>query len=198
MSRILFLGAHHDDIELSCGGTISKFLEQQHEILYVSFSNCNNQLLREECKASLMELGVKNYVLEDFPHREFAKERQYLLDSLIDINKQFNPEIIVTHSDKDRHQDHRTVGEESLRAFRNKTLISYCSSWNNISEIQKNYFVQLTEQQIDNKIAAIKHYISQQERRYMHEDIIYMTAKFYGNIIGIELAEAFKIERWIQ
>lgn len=198
MSKILFIGAHYDDIELSCGGTIVKMLEQGHELGYVGLSRCRNKSLQDECRASLAVLGIKECVLEDLPYRTFDQIRQDILDLLIEIRDNFKPDIIFTHSATDRHQDHAAVGQESLRAFRECTLITYCNHWNKTSEAkQDNYFVQLHEE-IHKKAEALKCYISQKDRKYMKPSILFASLKFTGSIIGVDYAESFFIERYVQ
>lgn len=192
MSKYLFIGAHTDDIELSCGGTIYK-LVQEHYIHCLSFSFCNKPELGEEYDASLSLLGVNFISLSNFPSRIFTKHRQDILNSLYSLT---GFDFIFTHSVDCIHQDHKVIARESLRAFKGKNLITYSQPWN--TNENPNYFVELSEQQLEKKIEALACYKSQAHRAYMSPDFIRAQARYNGIKCGKLYAEAFKIERLIQ
>jgi N-acetylglucosamine malate deacetylase 1 len=90
IDRVLILSPHTDDGEISCGGTIAKFIDEGKEVFYVAFSSCTksvplsfpDDVLKKECSAALDVLGIpKDYIFFfDFEVREFSKYRQQILD----------------------------------------------------------------------------------------------------------------------
>ena len=198
--RIAFIGAHYDDIELSCAGTIVKYLEDGYDVVCLSFSDCTIKELPEEMNKSMKTLGVKNEnkIMLQYPRRTLHIVRQNVLNELISFNQYFEPDAVFTHSAFDRHQDHVVVGQESLRAFRNIKLITYTTPWNDVAAEQYNLFVSLTKQQLAKKTDALACYESQCVKNYMSPDYTIAQARTTGGIVGLEFAEAFKIERWIK
>jgi LmbE family N-acetylglucosaminyl deacetylase len=128
--RILFFGAHPDDIEIGCGALISH-IAHQTELLCVTLSdNQKNPLLNnivEEHYKSMAILGVSKdkTILGAFETRRFQQFRQEILEYMIEFKKSFNPDIVFLHTKSDLHQDHSTVTEEGLRAFRGTTVLGY-------------------------------------------------------------------------
>jgi len=84
--RILFLSPHLDDVEISCGGTIAKFIEEGGKVFVVVFSTAKADV--EEYFKSMSELGVENPQLYNFQFRIFKTKRQEILDKLIKIRKE--------------------------------------------------------------------------------------------------------------
>ncbi len=189
--KYLFIGAHVDDIELCCGGYIAKLIEQGHEVHCIALiTNIDGHELQNEYFNSMRVLGVKNVHLAiNYQVRNLNTGRQRLLDELVKLDPF---DYYVTHSSNDIHQDHETVGRESLRAFKKKNLLTYTAEWNQLQS-DANYFVELTDEQMAVKIEAIECYQSQKHRPYFNRQHIYSRAILNGAKIGAKYAEAFKI-----
>ena len=168
--RILILAPHTDDGELGCGATISKLIETSNDVYYVAFSACRQS------------------VLKDFP--------EDILDKLIEIKKELNPDIVFIPSVNDLHQDHSTIANEAIRAFKNCTILSYEVPWNNVS-FNTTCFVRLEEKHLNKKIQAIHEYKSQAHRGYINEDFIKSLATVRGVQVGVKYAETFDVVRLI-
>lgn len=206
-NKILALLPHPDDAEFSCGGTISKYTENGNEVFYLVFSNCAKSLpgnlpkdiLFEELENAATVLGVdlKNIVKLDFPVREFPRFRQEILEELVKYRRIINPDIVLLPNKNDIHQDHNTIYNEGVRAFKTCSLLGYELPWNNVIKSEFNYFVQLNESQITKKVEAIAEYKSQSFRNYMDEQLFRNLARLRGRLIGAEYAEAFELIRWI-
>ena len=97
---------------------------------------------------------------------------------------------------KDIHQDHTTIAQEGLRAFKNTTILGYELIWNNLS-FDTTLFVKLEKKHIQAKCDALKAYQSQGVRDYMSEEFIYALAKSRGVQIGSAYAESFEVIRWV-
>lgn len=206
MKQILVLAPHTDDGEFGCGGTINKLISEGHEVFYVAFSACEQSVLPEfpsdilitEVKAATIELGIKpeNLILKDYEVRTFNYRRQDILDDIIKLRTDIKPDMVFIPALTDIHQDHKTIAEEALRAFKFTTVLSYEMPWNNIS-FETSCFFKLSEENMEAKVKALKKYESQAHRAYASENFIYSLATVRGVQINAKYAETFEVIRWI-
>ncbi|MCB9196233.1 MAG: PIG-L family deacetylase [Flavobacteriales bacterium] len=204
--KVLILAPHTDDGEFGCGGTINKLIEEGSDVYYVAFSACQQSVLKDfpsdilitEVKAATSKLGIKkeNLILFDYDVRTFNYRRQEILEDLIKLRSEINPDVIFIPSLNDIHQDHKTIAEEGLRAFKFKTLLSYEMPWNNISFSTSSFSI-LEERHVDAKVKALREYQSQAHRSYANEEFIRSLATTRGVQIGARYAETFEIVRII-
>lgn len=204
--KVLVLAPHTDDGELGCGGAIAKFLAEGKEVFYVAFSTCKNSLpkglepntLEKEVKTATSILGIKqeNLILFDFNVRKFKESRQEILEELIKLREQIIPNLVFLPCSTDIHQDHQTIYEEGIRAFKQTSILGYEMPWNNIS-MQTTSFVKLKENEISIKVKALEAYQSQKHRNYLNENFVRSLATTRGVQIGSPYAEAFEVIRWI-
>lgn len=190
--KYLFLSAHCDDHELSCGGAIQILKDQGHDVYCQALSWCNNANLLTEFENANDILGVSPLMrrVNAFKVREFT--RQKIADFFFTIKDSYDG--VYTHSPNDRHDDHRIVGEQAKRVL-NCSLISFMCPFN--GELNPNYFVQLSEEQLEKKIQALECYESQRYRSYMSPDFIRAQARYNGVKCGVMYAESFKVEKLI-
>lgn len=206
MKRVLVLAPHTDDGEFGCGGTINKLIAEGADVYYCAFSACEQSVLPQfpsdilitEVKAATKVLGVpsQNLILKDYEVRTFNYRRQEILDDIIRLRAEINPDIVFVPALTDIHQDHKTVAEEALRAFKFTSMLSYELPWNNIS-FQTSCFYKLSDENIQVKIEALKQYQSQAHRPYSNEDFIKSLARVRGVQINTTYAETFEVIRWI-
>ncbi len=128
--NICFIGAHPDDIELGCGALIAHIAHKTNILCVTLSDNQKNPLLKhvvKEHQRSMAVLGVPpaNVIVGKFETRRFPHSRQEILEYLIELNHEHNPEIVFVHTRSDIHQDHATVTDEALRAFRGRTVLGY-------------------------------------------------------------------------
>lgn len=204
--RVLVLAPHTDDGEFGCGGTIAKFIKEGHEVYYTAFSACQQSVLPQfpsdilitEVKEATKILGIKpsNLVLFDYDVRTFGYRRQEILDDLIRLRADIKPDLVFIPTITDVHQDHHTIAEEGMRAFKFNSILSYELPWNNFS-FTTSSFVHLDEEFIQTKVNALQAYQSQAHRPYSDEDFIRSLARTRGVQIGTKYAEAFELVRWI-
>jgi len=197
--RVLFLGAHPDDIELGAGALIHN-IRNKSEILCVTLSdNQKNPLLQnviEEHRASMAVLGVKeeNDIIETFETRKFPDLRQEVLEYLLKLRREFKPEIIFCHSQNDIHQDHNVVTQEALRAYRGLTVLGFDvvrSSYN----FFPHFFVDVTEQDVGKKIEALSQYKTYHDKYYFDAELLRATMIRHGALAERDFAEGFDILR---
>lgn len=204
--RILVLAPHTDDGEFGCGGAINKFINQGAEVYYAAFSACEQSVLPQfppdilitEVKAATQKLGIRSdyLLLYDYEVRTFNYRRQDILDDILILKKQINPDLVFMPSINDIHQDHFTIANEGVRAFKNSSILCYEMPWNNFS-FTTTCFVHLNENHIDAKTEALSEYKSQLHRPYANADFIKSLATIRGVQIGTQYAEVFEIIRWI-
>ena len=204
--KILVLAPHTDDGELGAGGLILKLIENKAEVYYMAFSTAEKSvpagfpktILKEEVKSATRVLGIRqeNLILLNFEVRKLNYFRQEILEELITIRQQEYFDLVIMPSLNDIHQDHLTIAQEGLRAFKNKTILGYELIWNSLS-FQTTCFVELNKDNISKKCLALHEYRSQAHREYMKEEFIYSLARTRGVQIGVEYAEAFEVIRWV-
>lgn len=209
--RVLAIGAHPDDVEMGAGGTVVRFVEEGKEIHYIAFSFVRNiipkgfprDIRKIEMQKAADVLGITSTKLYDYPLRLFLRNRQSILDDLCEIRETLNPDLILTTSLFDTHQDHQVIATESFRAFKKTSMIwSYELPMNNI-EIKRNVYMQLTEKEMRMKINAVNQYKSEIERwRQMHRPFFYAETipslcRSIGLEINVKYAEAFEVMRMI-
>ncbi|NOX90294.1 MAG: PIG-L family deacetylase [Calditrichaeota bacterium] len=204
--KILILGPHTDDGEFGCGGTIARFVEENRDVYYATFSLAEESvppglpkdILFTEVKASSEVLGIKeeNLLIYRYPVRKFDHHRQEILEDLVKLKKDLDPDLVLMPSPHDLHQDHYTISMEGLRAFKFTSILGYEMPWNNIN-FETRSFVHLQKRHIDKKLESVKCYRSQTGRKYANEEFIRGLARTRGVQCGVEYAETFEVIRWI-
>lgn len=204
--KVLILSPHTDDGEFGCGATITKLIEDGSEVYYAAFSACEQSVLPEfpkdiltkEVKAATQILGIKpeNLILFKYDVRTFNYHRQAILDDIIKLKNEIQPDLVFTPSVNDIHQDHATISNEAVRAFKFTSILCYELPWNNFN-FTTTCFFKLTEHHVLNKVNALKEYKSQAHRSYADEDFIRSLARIRGVQIGAQYAEVFEMVRWI-
>jgi LmbE family N-acetylglucosaminyl deacetylase len=196
--RVLCLGAHSDDIEIGCGGTILRLIElyPNIEFYWIVFSS-DERRAREAsagARAFIGHVKERNVVLKNFREGFFPYIAVEVKEYFEGLNHQFNPDLIFTHYRYDLHQDHRLISELTWNTFRNHFILEY--------EIPKydgdlgmpNFFVHLSSRLAQRKIQSImKSFRTQGEKHWFDEE----TFRGILRLRGVEscaperLAEAF-------
>ena len=204
--KILVLAPHTDDGELGCGGSIARFCAEGKEVYYAAFCLCSKTLpdnlpsdtLELECKKATSVLGVSSsrLILFNYEVRQLPQSRQQILEELLKLNQQINPDMVLLPAASDVHQDHQVIHHEGLRAFKNTTFAGYELPWNNYS-FRTNFFMRLSESEVNKKIEALQSYHSQSHHNYMQKEFIRSLAKVRGVQCNSEYAEAFELYKVI-
>ena len=199
--RIFFLGAHPDDIELGCGALIAH-MANIADIRCVTLSdNQKNPTLNhlvDEHYRSMNLLGVPKdkIILGTFETRRFPQSRQEILEYLFDLNHKFKPDIVFVHTRADLHQDHATVTEEALRAFRGTSIFGYDVIRSSYGFFP-SFLVEVGERDVELKIKALAEYDTYANKYYFKPEVTRATLIRHGAIAERNYAEAFDILRII-
>lgn len=202
--NILVLAPHTDDGELGLGGTISKFIEEKKNVFYAAFSTADQSvpegfpkdILATEVKNATRKLGIppENLFIYQYEVRKLSYVRQEILEDLVKLRNMHHFDMVFMPSSHDIHQDHTTVAQEAIRAFKMTTLLGYELIWNNLT-FDTNCFIKLEERHVKAKCEALKEYKSQGFRDYTSEDFVRSLARTRGVQVGCQFAEVFEVIR---
>ncbi len=193
--KILAIGAHYDDIELNCAGTLLKAKEKGAEISLMvctdgSKGGDRNQRFEEQKKVNNL-IGYADCLYINFTDGKL--EHNYQLINKIDeaITDLFKPDYIITHTENDFHQDHIAVAKSVKSANRNSnaSLITFPSQDIKLP-FEANLYVDITKY-FKKKIRIIQKFESQLDKPWLQEDTI--IARNLGTGIA-KYVEKFHIE----
>ena len=198
------LAPHTDDGELGCGGTMARLVEGGCEVRYVAFSIATRSLppgfepdtLAREVREATGELGIREdwLTVHDFDVRTFPRAPAGHPRAPRRALGGVEPDVVFQPSHHDVHQDHQTIAQEGLRAFKRTTILGYEVPWNNF-DFSYGAYIALEKRHIERKVAALARYASQQHRRYADPEYIWNLARVHGVNVNREYAECFQVYR---
>lgn len=196
--RVLCLGAHCDDIEIGCGGTILRLIDHWPQALIhwvVLSSNAERSGEAERSAAAFLARSrERRIIIKDFRESYFPWLGAEIKDFVEELHAGYEPDVVFTHYREDRHQDHRLVSDLTWNTFRRNLILEY--------EIPKydgdlgspNLFVALDEDTAQRKVEAlIRHFPSQRSRHWFDEQAFWGLLRLRGLEARAEqrFAEAF-------
>jgi len=199
--NILGIGAHPDDVEIGCGGSLALAKKAGATIHAISLSQCQDETpsnrkgqREEEFLAASAILGAKAH-LSNIPDREFPENRREVMMVLENLQEELRPDLVFFPSLDDPHQDHSTVAQAVVRTFRRKeTLLQYEILRHGSHTFTPTLFVDITAT-IETKLRALREYKSQIESRaYFDEGSFRSLARTRGAQSGCEYAEGFMVQ----
>ena len=195
-SSVLCLGAHCDDIELGCGGTLSRVRRRYPTATIHWMVFCSDEVRAAEARASARAfLGTDAHVrIERYRDGFLPYEGAEIKERFEQLKSEVVPDLVFTHHRGDRHQDHRCVAELTWNTFRDQLILEY--------EIPKyegdlgnpNIFVALGEDDVERKArTVVECYPSQRHKAWWGEETIRSLARLRGIEAGrgAHYAEAF-------
>ena len=143
-------------------------LKNGHQVRHIALSTAtesipdgfNSNATKKEFVKAQEIFGIDDYHIYEYPVRRFPTHRQDILETLVKEKKKYKPNIIISTSDSDLHQDHAQLGSETLRAFYELTVIQYICR-KSINDISPNFFLELTDEEVELKHKLISAYESQ-------------------------------------
>lgn len=195
-SKILCLGAHSDDIEIGCGGSLLRLMREwpNSEFYWVVFSAGMERKLEAVRSAQCFLEGARKTVrVEDYETSFFPYCGREIKQYFERLKEEFAPDLIFTHYRHDLHQDHRLISDLTWNTFRSHLILEY--------EIPKydgdlgtpNFFVQLDEAGCSRKIELLLEcFQTQRNKRWFSEDTFRSILMLRGiESGGAKYAEAF-------
>ena len=191
--KILCLGAHADDIEIGCGGTILKLAQEYPgaEFRWVVFSAEGNRV--EEARSSmevfLANIASKTLDIHAFKDSFFPYIGGSVKDVFVNLKREISPDLVFTHYSNDAHQDHRLIAELTWNAFRDHLIVEY--------EIPKydadlgipNFYVHIDENIVEKKVSNLcRVFKSQLNKEWFGEE----TFRSIMRVRGLESNSASK------
>lgn len=208
--KILAIGAHLDDIEIACGGTLAKATQAGHTVKVLIMSKSgytnndgkiqrSNDVAVEEGINALHTLGVQDIEILDFPTKDipFCSDVVHEIDLVI---ARFEPDVIFTHHPFDTHQAHEGVAKATIAAARRKNTVFFYEpitpSGRSYVAFKPHLYVDI-ESTVDTKIASLKCHTSEYNKFGAEDWIegVRCRSGFRGYEIGKKFAEAFEILR---
>jgi LmbE family N-acetylglucosaminyl deacetylase len=185
IKKVLCLGAHSDDIEIGCGGTIMRLIQEQPEVQVYWMVFSAQGLRAREAKKSAADFlqGVRAPKIRTASFREsfFPSEWPAIKDTFEKIKRDFEPDLVLTQYRDDRHQDHRVLSDLAWNTFRNHLIFEY--------EIPKydgdlgipNLYVPVSRELCEKKVGALmRHFQSQAKRHWFTPDTFWALLRLRG------------------
>jgi LmbE family N-acetylglucosaminyl deacetylase len=143
-------------------------------------------------------LGVpaEKVIVGTFETRRFQQFRQEILEYMLKIRNSFNPDIVFVHTRADLHQDHSTVTEEGLRAFRGTTVLGYDVIRSSYGFFP-HFLVEVNESDVNAKIRALNAYHTYADKYYFDPELTRSILVKNGALAERKFAEGFDILRII-
>lgn len=207
--RVLFVGAHCDDIELLAGGLLARACRERRAVGVLVFSDHRGVVddaraaaARAEMRANMEWLAsatgatITDHSGELRPacRGAFESGRESIYAAMEALRSEYD--LVITHPTADTNQDHRQVALEAMRVFKaHATLLCGEFPNNDLGDVRPSVYVPLAPADLDAKVRMVGGYASQRfdGRPYFDESLIRALARVRGSQIRREAAEAFSI-----
>ena len=191
--RILCLGAHSDDIEIGCGGTLLKLTRDNPglSVVWVVFS-AEGQRAKEARRSAgsfLRHAATSKVLMKQFRMSYFPFEGPKIKDCFERLKKLCQPDIVFTHHRDDRHQDHRLVSDLTWNTFRDHVILEYEIPKYDGDGGQPNVFVPLEPEICREKVASLCRFFQTQSNKHWFSEDTFLSLM---RLRGIECASETK------
>jgi LmbE family N-acetylglucosaminyl deacetylase len=156
--QVVCLGAHCDDIEIGCGGTLALLAQAWPKAHFHCWVFSGDEVRTRESRRCLeLMLGANRFTLQVFGYRDgyFPSDWADIKRSLSDLSRTVEAELVFTHAASDLHQDHRTLSELTWNHFRRHTILEYEIVKYDGNPGPVNLFVPLSGEQLARKVDAL-------------------------------------------
>jgi LmbE family N-acetylglucosaminyl deacetylase len=183
--RLLCLGAHSDDIEIGCGGTVLRLLEENPaaEVCWavLGASGARTAEAQKSAQLFLANARQKEVITREFRDGYFPYLGAEIKDFFEELKRKFSPDLILTHCREDLHQDHRVVAELTWNTFRNHLILEYEIVKYDGDLGRPNFFVSLSGALAARKIRNILDcFQSQKNKAWFTEDTFLSILRLRG------------------
>lgn len=200
--RLLCLGAHADDLEIGCGATVLRLIDEMPVIAvrWIVFSGAGPRA--DEARASAEEIlgAVPDRRIEIMGFRDsyFPHVGAAIKDAFEALRQDFDPTLVLTHWRHDAHQDHRVIAELTQNTFRNHLILQYEIPKYDPDLGNPNFLVPMSRSIMDRKLDLIRrHFPSQDNRAWFSDETFMSLARLRGIACNASegLAEGFYAEK---
>jgi len=127
--EVLCLAAHCDDVEIGCGGLLAALRSSRPDVRVTAVMFCADPVRRRESNAALARLagGTRNLDLRFHEFRDgfFPADWSAIKERVVALRADCKPDVVLTHWEHDRHQDHRILSELTWNTFRDHLILEY-------------------------------------------------------------------------
>lgn len=199
--RILAIGAHPDDIEIAAGAALAKMRDTGYHIsgLVMTYGEQGGdaEIRPHEAEQGAQFLGLDQVEVYHFTDTHLESDSVEITRAIEKAIMREKPDIILTHSEHDLHQDHQAVFHATLRATRNYPATILCYESPSITQdFHPTYFVDVCDY-VDVKVEAIRQHWDQKGKPYMDADLVRSKLVFRGGQAKVKYAEGFEVARMI-
>ncbi|HKS51881.1 MAG TPA: PIG-L deacetylase family protein [Pseudonocardiaceae bacterium] len=196
--RILAIGAHPDDLEIACGGTLAKFVDSGHEVhgLVMSGGGRGGDGCARpgEALAAAQFMRLTSLSVLGLPDTELPAHQRTMIEAIETTLSRLNADIVLTHSINDVHQDHQAVYLATMRAARNHPAILSYESPSANEQFMPRWFVDI-DQYFDVKATAVSAHRDQAGKSYLSKKHMKAVAVVRGAQARTRYAEGFEVVR---
>lgn len=209
--RVLCIGAHPDDLEFGCGGTLHKHLRRlkDWDVWCVTLSRSLDKNIEAAHIRALVHLGVpaERILLHCLPTSHMHENRQVAWEILDRLWREVRPEWVITH-EADYHQDHELVYRESMRTFYDASVVLYGISRSQTSSFEGGLYETLTMEDVEAKVQALQFYAplaisdgttvtTYARKPYFRKEAVIGKVAFDGIAAVADFAELYRVVRLI-
>jgi len=175
-ARVLVIGAHPDDIEIGCAGTLLRLIDRGAvaDVCWVVASGdpARAAEARASADALLAPVARRTVLVREFEDGFFPYHGTAIKRFFEELKRDVDPDVVFTHQRRDLHQDHRLLGELTWNTFRDHLILEYEVPKYDGDMGAPNVFVPLEQPVCERKIEHLMtHFASQLERRWFREDL---------------------------
>ena len=208
--NVLAIGAHFDDVELGCGGTLARHARNGDDVyVYIAtvsgFTNQYNEPVRsseialKEARDAMVVLGAKDLLCGKFKTLEVEFIDELNID-ILKIVEQKKIDLVYAHWIGDIHHDHQAVAKASLHSCRHvPRMLMYRSNWyHSTMEFRGNFYVDITDYWNLKEQAILAHESEMDRTSRKWINFFKNEAENAGQRIGVRYAELFEVVKWLE
>ena len=194
---VLAIGAHSDDVEIGCGGTLSTLVAAGWSVHLLVLSAVGERAREaRRSAADLLGESASSLVIRDIPDGRFPAHWDQVKGALEETARSVQPALILAPRRGDAHQDHDTVAAIVPTVFRGNLTLHYeIPKWDGDMP-RLNMYVPLEETQLQRKVELLqRHFVSQRGRGWFDHEIFFGLARLRGVECKSRYAEAFECNK---
>lgn len=189
ISTVLCIGAHCDDIEIGCGGTLMRWSREHPDARFVWAVFAGEPAREAESRAAAGQLLKSASCFElkfyDFRPSYFPCQQESIKDAFEQLKLAVRPDVIFTHKLEDRHQDHALLANLTWNTFRSHLILEYEIPKYDGDLGRPNLFVRLNDDDVTKKIEVLmESFPSQHSRTWFTPE----TFRGLARLRGVECA----------